>query len=46
MSPMGAGTDPYDECIARVERTLDVLTWMVGTNIGLTLVVLGRLFTL
>jgi hypothetical protein len=33
----------YDDRLARVERRLDVLTWMVGTNVVLTLAILGRL---
>ena len=28
----------------RIETDLTVLKWMAGTNIGLTIVVLGRLF--
>lgn len=35
----------YDNRIAHVERKLDVLTWMAGTNIALTVVVLARLLT-
>jgi hypothetical protein len=33
----------YDDRLARVERRLDVLTWMVGTNVVLSLAILGRL---
>jgi hypothetical protein len=36
----------YENRIANVEGRLTLLTWMVGTNIGLTLIVLARLFTL
>lgn len=36
----------YDSRIAHVERDLTVLKWMVGSNIGLTIVVLARLLTL
>jgi hypothetical protein len=33
----------YDDRIGRIERDLSVLKWMVGTNIVLTMLVLGRL---
>ncbi len=33
----------YNERIGRIERDLTVLKWMVGTNIMLTVGVLGRL---
>jgi len=36
--------DIYDNRIAKIEASLDVLKWMVATNITLTLLVLGRLF--
>ena len=36
----------FDARIARVENELSVLKWMVGTNIALTLIAIGRLFTL
>ena len=32
----------YENRIAGVERDLTILKWMVGTNIGLTLLVLGK----
>lgn len=31
----------YHERIGRIERDLTVLKWMVGTNVALTLIVLG-----
>jgi phage shock protein A len=34
----------YENRLAKVEAKLDVLQWMVGANIGLTLLVLGRTF--
>ena len=34
----------YDDRLARVERRLEVLTYMVGTNITLTLLALGLLW--
>ena len=34
----------YENRISRIEGRLDTLTWMVGFNIGLTLLVLGKLF--
>lgn len=36
----------YDNRIARIEASLDLLKWMVATNITLTLLVLGKLFLL
>jgi phage shock protein A len=36
----------YENRIARVEARLDTLTWMVGTNIGLTLLVIGLILRL
>lgn len=33
----------YDNRLASIETRLTLLTWMVGTNVGLTLFVLGRL---
>ena len=33
----------YNERIGRIERDLSVLKWMVGTNIMLTVAVLGRM---
>jgi hypothetical protein len=35
----------FDNRISRVESDLSVIKWMVGTNIALTLVAIGRLFT-
>ena len=35
----------HENRIANVERKLDILTRMVGTNIALTVVVLARLLT-
>jgi hypothetical protein len=34
----------YDSRIARIEADLALLKWMVGINIALTLLVLGRVF--
>jgi hypothetical protein len=34
----------YHERIGRIERDLTVLKWMVGTNVALTLMVLGRIW--
>jgi hypothetical protein len=34
----------YENRIAKVEADLSTLKWMVGTNIGLTLIVIGKLF--
>jgi hypothetical protein len=34
----------YDNRIARIESSVELIKWMVGTNITLTLLVLGRLF--
>lgn len=34
----------YENRISRIEGQLDTLKWMVGANIALTLLVLGRLF--
>lgn len=34
----------YDNRIASVEAKLNTLHWMVGTNIALTLLVLGKVF--
>lgn len=36
----------YNERIGRIERDLTVLKWMVGTNIMLTVGVLGRLLVI
>lgn len=36
----------YDNRLAGVERGVAVLTWMVGANITLTLVILGSTFAL
>jgi type VI protein secretion system component VasF len=36
----------YDNRIAGVETRLAVLTWMVGANVALTLIVIGSLFAL
>lgn len=33
----------YEDRIGRIERDLNLLKWMVGTNVALTLAVLGRL---
>jgi hypothetical protein len=33
----------YQRRLARIDSRLTLLTWMVGTNITLTLIVLGRL---
>lgn len=35
----------YEARFQSVERKLDVLTWMVGVNLVLTLGILGRLLT-
>ena len=35
----------FENRVASVESTLTVIQWMVGTNIALNLIVLGRLFT-
>jgi hypothetical protein len=32
--------------MTRLERKLNVLSWMAGINLGLTLAVLAKLFTL
>jgi hypothetical protein len=34
----------YDNRIARIEASMEVMKWMVGTNITLTLLILGKLF--
>lgn len=34
----------YENRLAKVEPKLDVVQWMVGANIGLTLIVLGKTF--
>lgn len=34
----------YETRFATVEGKLSLLTWMVGTNIALTLAIVGRLF--
>lgn len=36
----------YENRIGRIEARLDTLTWMVGANIGLTFLVLGKLVVL
>jgi len=36
----------YENRIARIESSLDTLKWMLGTNIAITLLVLGKLFVL
>ena len=36
----------YDNRIAQIERDLTLLKWMVGTNIVLTLFLLGKVMTL
>ena len=36
----------YEQRIAGVDTRLTVLTWMVGTNIGVTLIVLGSTIAL
>jgi hypothetical protein len=33
----------YDNRLSAIERDLTLLKWMVGTNVGLTLIVLGSL---
>jgi hypothetical protein len=35
----------YENRLASIESRLILLTWMVGTNVALTLFVLGRLLT-
>jgi len=35
----------YDSRLATIESKVTVLTWMVGTNVVLTIMVLGRLLT-
>jgi hypothetical protein len=35
----------YDDRLARVERRLDLLTWMTGVNVALGLAILARPFT-
>ncbi|WP_157899383.1 hypothetical protein [Luteitalea pratensis] len=37
-------TASYNNRIARIEASVDVLKWMVATNVSLTLLVLGKLF--
>ncbi|MBM3821201.1 MAG: integrase [Acidimicrobiia bacterium] len=37
-------TAAYENRFSRIETDLTVLKWMAGTNVGLTIVVLGRLF--
>ena len=46
MSEKAAATEvaTYEARLAGVETRLFVLTWMVGANLGLTLLVLGKLF--
>jgi hypothetical protein len=34
----------YENRLAKIENDLAVLRWMVGTNVVLTLLVLGRVF--
>ena len=34
----------FKNSIAEIEKHLAVLTWMVGSNIALTLIVVGKLF--
>lgn len=34
----------YDQRLSRIEASVELLKWMVATNITLTLLVLGRLF--
>ena len=34
----------YDDRLARMERRLDVLTYMVGTNVTLTLLAIGLIW--
>ena len=34
----------YENRLAKVESKLDVVQWMVGANIGLTLIILGKTF--
>jgi len=33
-----------NNCLSSVERDLTVLKWMVGTNVALTLLVLGKVW--
>lgn len=35
----------YDARLSRIENRLDVLTWMVGFNLAMTLAVLFRAFS-
>lgn len=35
----------YESRVATLEGRLTLLTWMVGTNVALTVLVLGRLLT-
>jgi len=35
----------YESRLAALEGRLTLLTWMVGTNVALTVLVLGRLLT-
>ena len=34
----------YDNRLARIELNVNLLTWMVGFNIALTVVFMGKLF--
>ena len=34
----------YDARMNTIENRLSVLTWMVGTNVALTLAIVGKLF--
>jgi hypothetical protein len=34
----------YDSRMSTIENRLSVLTWMVGTNVALTLAIVGKLF--
>ena len=34
----------YDSRKSTIENRLSVLTWMVGTNVALTLAIVGKLF--
>lgn len=36
----------YERRVGSIERDLTVLKWMVGTNVALTLFVLGKVITL
>ena len=36
----------YDMRLSAIETRLTLLTWMVGTNVGLTLIVLAKLLAL